>query len=273
MQEAKKYPIHLCQPDEHKSCGACCGLYNWENHSRKTLTALLQGNTRLFFSLGDNPDIESYRTHHRNSPVRQKKLCDTIYNCEFLGFINKEQTRIGCLLHPCLNQGRDRRDCSFYGIEMCAGHFCLSYSYLSLTEQTAVVAALNDWYLYGLVITDIDFVKEFFTIVQDRLGDCLKPERFAKAEVQNAFRNYCGLKIRWQFRSVKNRLGKYYFSGAEYRLARIEYEKNWKMKPSRFDKIFLSLASEFTSKADIVEAKRIIEAKLNGFIRAYQGRQ
>jgi hypothetical protein len=99
MKSPGKYPIHLCQPDETKSCGACCGLYNWEDHSRKTLTALLENNTRLFFSFGQKPDIASYRTL-QGETVAQQKLCETIYNCEFLGFINKEQTRIGCLLHP-----------------------------------------------------------------------------------------------------------------------------------------------------------------------------
>lgn len=268
----KKYPIHLCQPDENKSCGACCGLYNWEDHSRNTLAALLKKNSTLFFSFGKNPDIRLYRKLQRKT-IEQQKLCDTIYNCEFLGFINKEQTRVGCMLHPSLHQGHDMRDCSFYGKEMCARHFCLSYSYLSYVEQTAVVATLNDWYLYGLVITDIDFVKEFFTIIQNRLGDCLKPDRFAESEIKNAFEEYCALKADWQFSSEKNRLGKYYFSAAEYHLARIEYENNWKIKPSRFDKIFLSLASEFASEEEIAAAEWIIEEKLNAFVTAYQVRK
>ena len=202
----------------------------------------------------------------QSETVAQQKLCETIYNCEFLGFINKEQTRIGCLLHPCLHQGDDLRECSFYGAEMCAGHFCPSYTYLTLAEQAAAASVLDDWYLYGLIVTDIDFVKEFFTVVQNRLGDCLNPERFFELEVKNALRNYFQLKEHWKFAAAKNRLGKYYFSRAEYHLARIEYEKNWKIKPSRFDKIFLSLASEFSTEAEVTEAERIVEEKINAFI-------
>ena len=270
MKNPGKYPIHLCQPDNNKSCGACCGLYNWEDHSRKTLTALLETNTRLFFSFGQKPDIAAYRTL-QSETVAQQKLCETIYNCEFLGFINKEQTRIGCLLHPCLHQGDDLRESSFYGAEMCAGHFCPSYTYLTASEQAAAATVLDDWYLYGLIVTDIDFVKEFFTIVQNRLGDCLNPERFFELEMKNALRNYFQLKEHWKFAAAKNRLGKYYFSRAEYQIARIEYEKNWKIKPSRFDKIFLSLASEFSTEEEVAEAERIVEEKINALVVAYRG--
>ncbi|MBU1208698.1 MAG: hypothetical protein KKH04_17535 [Proteobacteria bacterium] len=38
---------------------------------------------------------------------------------------------------------------------------CLSYTHLTKVEQSAVFMALDDWYLYGLVITDIDLVKGF----------------------------------------------------------------------------------------------------------------
>jgi hypothetical protein len=271
MQESGKYPFHLCQPDNDKSCGACCGLYNWEDHSRKTLTSLLENNTRLFFSAGKKPDIASYRKL-QNETITQQKLFETIYNCEFLGFINTEKTRIGCLLHPCMHHGEDLRDCSFYGAEMCAGHFCPSHTFLTAAEQAAAIMVLDDWYLYGLTVTDIDFVKEFFAIVQNRLGDCLNPERCAEPKVKNAIYNYFLLKERWEFASAKNRLGKYYFSHAEYHIARIDYEKNWKIMPSRFDKIFLSLASEFSTGAEVVAADLIIEEKIRSFIAAYQNR-
>jgi hypothetical protein len=78
------------------------------------------------------------------------------------------------------------------------------------------------------------------------------------------------LKESWKFASSKGRLGKYYFSQSEYQIARIEYEKNWKMKPSPFDKIMLSLSSEFGSREDIQEAELIIEERIEKFIEAYQ---
>jgi len=266
--DTKKYPIHLCQPDETKSCGACCGLYNWEDHSRYTLASLLERRTELFFSLGENPDLDRYRSVLKTIPL-SPKLCETIYNCEFLGFVDREQKRVGCLLHPSFHRGVDLRECSFYGTRLCEEHFCISFTCLTRMEQEAVVCSLDDWYLYGLVITDIDLVKEFFAHVQNRLGDCVHVGRLGDDKVKEALRSFFRLMECWKFVSKENRLGKYYFSHAEYRIARIEYEKNWGMKPSRFDKIFLSLSSSFNTEDDIIEAESIIEEKITKFIEAY----
>jgi len=223
----------------------------------------------LFFSLGRNPDLDRYRIISQTLST-SPKLCETIYNCEFLGFVGGERGRVECLLHPSLHHGMDLRTCSFYGAKLCEEHFCISFTCLTAVEKKAVVLSLDDWYLYGLVITDIDLVKEFFAHVQNRLGDCVHVDRLRNANVQNALRDFFRLKECWKFVSKKNRLGKYYFSHAEYQIARIEYEKNWGMKPSRFDKIFVSLSSEFNTEDDILEAESIIEEKTAKFIEAYQ---
>ena len=199
-----------------------------------------------------------------------EKLCETIYNCEFLGFVDAARRRVGCLLHPSLHQGRDLRTCSFYGAELCGGHFCISFTSLSSVEQEAVIGSLDDWYLYGLVITDIDLVKEFFTHTQNRLGESLRSGRLKDEEVRGALREFFSLKEYWRFASKGKRLGKYCFSHAEYQIARIEYEKNWKVPPSKFDTIFLSLSADFTTADELREAESMIESKMVRFIEAYQ---
>ena len=261
----KKYPLHLCQPDQTKSCGACCGLYNLEDHSRGTITALLKQRTELFFSPGEKPDPAGYQKKVLAIP-NQPKLCQTIHNCEFLGFVDKERRRVGCLLHPVLHQGRDLRTCAFYGAELCDNHFCISYSSLTPVEQKAVICSLDDWYLYGLVLTDVDFVKAFFYHVQNRMGDSVGTRKLEREEVRNALRNYFQLKESWKFSTHDKRLGKYYFSEAEYRIARIEYEKHLHMGPSRFDTIFISLASGFKKEGEVLVAESIIEEKIKQFI-------
>ena len=70
--------------------------------------------------------------------------------------------------------------------------------------------------------------------------------------------------------SRTKRLGKYYFSESEYRIARLEYKKTWGMEPSRFDTIFMSLASAFESEDDVREAELIIEEKIRCFIEVYR---
>lgn len=262
------WKLSLCQPDERKSCGACCGLYNFQDHSRATLNSLLQKRTWLFKSAQDKLEIEYFRRQLKEL-VHPPPLLKDIYNCEFLGFIDQDHKKIGCLLHPALNQGIDLRHYSFYGAELCAGHFCLSYTYLTEIEKLAVLETLDDWYLYGLVITDLDFIKDFFHQAQARLGDSVRPERFKKLRVRKALQAFFALKENWPFAAKENRLGKYYFSKGEYQIARLEYEKRWRIKPSRFDKILVSLSSEFSSDQDVREAELLIEQTINDFIQAY----
>ncbi|HSR11895.1 MAG TPA: hypothetical protein VLS90_10665, partial [Thermodesulfobacteriota bacterium] len=207
--------VPLCHPDERKSCGACCGLYNWEDHSRETLQSLLRAKTSLFHSVGRDP--ESYaRRYAAEALPRSPKLLEVIYNCEFLGFLDAGEKRVGCLLHPAANDGEELRyHCSVYGPVLCAGHLCPSHDHLTAIERESVIASLDDWYLYGLVITDIDLVKEFCRIVQARLGDTIRQEKLRDPAVGRALRDFFQLKERWKFASTKRRLGKYHFSHSE----------------------------------------------------------
>jgi hypothetical protein len=222
----------------------------------------------LFWSLGKEIDFPNYQKLTEVSDANPK-LLEAIYNCEFLGFIDREQKRVGCLLHPTIHQGVDLRRHSFYEAELCTGHFCPSYNLLTAVEQSAVFMALDDWYLYGLVITDIDLVKEFFKHVQNRLGNSVRPERLKDFKVRMALQSFFRFKESWKFTASQNRLGKYYFSHSEYQIARIEYEKRWKIKPSHFDKILVSLSSEFETQEDVLEAEFLIEEKIEKFIKAY----
>ena len=204
--------IHLCQPDNEKSCGACCGLYNWKGYSRTALEPLLHKKTELFNSLEDGSEsFDHYRMRVEElSP--HKKLFKTIYNCEFLGFVDKEKKKVGCLLHPSVNHGSDRRDDSFYGKELCASHECPSYIHLTDQEKKAVIYSADDWYIYGLAITDIDFIKEYFKIINNALGETINPKVIKKPELKRIVADYLRLKEEWDFRSTKSRFGKYCFS-------------------------------------------------------------
>jgi hypothetical protein len=231
---------------------------------------LLKKRAEFFEIFGTEDQIEEYRKGS-NSIVASPKLFEKIYNCEFLGFLDQGHRQVGCLLHPARNNGEDLRNHSFYGADLCAGHLCPSYTYLTVFEQKAVATVLDDWYIYGLVITDIDLVKEFFRHAQTRLGDSIHPVRLETDAVKNSLRDFFVLKENWPFVSTENRLGKYYFSHSEYQIARIEYEKKWKIKPSRFDKILVSLSSDFSSLEEVHKAETLIEEKIEAFLTAYQG--
>jgi hypothetical protein len=83
-------------------------------------------------------------------------------------------------------------------------------------------------------------------------------------------RRFFGLKLAWPFRAeAANRFGKYSFDGTEYSIHAIDYG-GLGCDPSRFDRIFLSLQSEFTSRDDLRKAEEIIRSRLDAVVLRYR---
>jgi len=259
----------LCQPDSYKSCGACCGLYNWKDHTRAALEAILSLQTNLFFAHSSPATVRNLR-QERNRLIANTPLFETIYNCEYLGFLDGTRRRVGCLLHPAVTGNHSLRNLCFYGSKICNEHFCPSFGCLTTAEQQAVVLSVDDWYLYGLVITDIDLVKYFFKHIEERLGESIRPSRLLSPAAITALSNFFRLKTCWKFKAHDNRLGKYFFSETEYHIARIDYQNRWGIPASRFDKILVSLESDFSNERELHEAERIIDDYVQGFVNAYE---
>lgn len=59
--------FHLCQPGRGASCGACCGLYNFRDHSRAALTQRLVEQTSQFRDVPK--EREAWRKADRKSVV------------------------------------------------------------------------------------------------------------------------------------------------------------------------------------------------------------
>ena len=263
-------PIHLCQPDTDKSCGACCGLYNYADSSREALTAKLRERTRLFHEMVGSPaDLNRFSDRVKGREPSER-LYEVIYCCEYLGFLDDDERRVGCLLHPLQNSGVDMRDVSFYGVELCDGHFCPSYHFISREEKQALIKIVDDWYLYGLCITDIDLVKEYFRFVGEGIYEAVRPERI-RGTLKAIALDFFSLKISWPFRSPDaNRFGKYYFDGSQYMISHIDYDALGCAR-SRFDKIFLSLTSRFETLEELRRGEEIIQDKIEAFIACYTG--
>lgn len=262
------HDIMLCQPGSGGSCAACCGLYNWADHSRRAITAIVDLQTRLFQDCRSAAAFPALR-RERDRLVDNTQLFETIYNCEFAGYIDTDHQRVGCMLHPAVCGDDHLRDHCFYGTEICNSHFCPGFSCLNIAEQTAVVENVHDWYLYGLVITDIDLVKEFFRQVENTLGESVKPVRLSAPNLQSALRDYFALKEHWPYKAHTGRLGKYYFSRSEYNIARIAYAEKWGVPASPWDKVLVSLESELDTEHDLREAEAVLNSILGRFVQAY----
>jgi hypothetical protein len=173
------------------------------------------------------------------------------------------------MLHPAVTKIPDLRNNCFYGTEICESHFCPGFGCLRIVEQRAVIESIDDWYLYALVITDIDLVKEFFKHIENKMGESIKEKYLNKPGLNDALKDFFQLKENWEFKAKENRLGKYYFSKAEYNISRIDYKEKWGVRPSCYDKILVSLESEFKSLEKLKEAESIIEDKIQTFINQY----
>ncbi|PKN52071.1 MAG: hypothetical protein CVU55_08425 [Deltaproteobacteria bacterium HGW-Deltaproteobacteria-13] len=262
--------IVLCQPGEGKSCGACCGLYNYVDSSRSSLELRLRSRTKRFHQMVKNPDDVKLYAKETIASEDFARRYEVIYCCEYLGFLDKEEKKVGCLLHPMQNDGVDMRDVSFYGQELCAGHLCPSHYFIPHSQSQILIKIIDDWYLYGLVLTDIDLVTTYFRLIADRVGCELKPEIFGNEHLKNIALEYFNWKTTWPFRSLEtNRLGKYYFDGSQYMISHIDYEK-FGREISPLNAILLSLSSSFKNAAELEAAEGLIWSNIGNFISTYQ---
>lgn len=272
MTSRTRFPIHLCQPDSKKSCAACCGIYNFKENSRRAVAQRLRRNTVLLDQEGRGPAVERLVLHSQRWQDRDNgasKRFRTIFNCEFVGFLDADHRRVGCLLHPVLHDGQDLRDCSFYGRDLCEGHFCPSYLYLTEDEQAFVVETLDDWYLYGLVITDLDLVKGVYQHLSNRLGRAVPRAWLRRPAVRRALQPLWQWKVTWRYRrDGSDWFGKYLFSGDAYEEMRIPYEL-WGASPSPYHPVLLALGSVFRSLDELREAERLIETAMERAERAF----
>lgn len=261
--------IHLCQPDADKSCGACCGLYNYADSTKESLVTRLRKRTDLFHKIAMSPDGLREFSEAVACSEDQAKRYEVIYCCEYLGFLDDRGKKVGCLIHPEKSNGIDLRDVSFYGKTLCAGHLCPSYHYLTNAEQLALINSMDDWYLYGLCVTDIDLVKSYFRIISERVCEAPSADIFKNGPCREIFLRFLSFKIFWPYRSnATNRFGKYYFDGSECMINHIDYEKLGCAR-SRFDSIFTSLSSEFRNVEELKEGEILIQRNIDEFAHTY----
>ena len=99
----------LCFPDGEKSCFFCCPPIR--NPEADSLDQLAE-KTQLF------------RLNRGNISINRQHAGEIHgHSCWGLGFLDPEEKQIGCLLHPCQNQGSDQRYLTGYRSK-CAGTLC-----------------------------------------------------------------------------------------------------------------------------------------------------
>jgi hypothetical protein len=160
--------MNHCLPDGRKSCAACCGLYNVADGTRSTLEERLSKRTGIFHDTDRSPDALENFKHLIRESENAAPLDEVIHVCEFAGFLNENNSVVGCMLHPRSpgNANVDLRGMCHYGSMACKAFYCPAWKELSQPVMQAVHAAVDDWHLYGLVATDVDFVRSIFSFLQ-----------------------------------------------------------------------------------------------------------
>jgi hypothetical protein len=168
-------PFHLCQPGGGASCGACCGLYNFRDHSRAALTSVLDRQTDA--ARGAPKTREAWRAVAEElQRLQSAPAYREVRVCPLLGFLDGDRSRVGCLAHPLQTGGVDLRDCGVYSARVCQDFECPSFIWLTPDQARLVRAACPDWYLYGLVITDVELVRAALGLVERSLGAAVDPD-------------------------------------------------------------------------------------------------
>ena len=197
--------VYLCQVGPGVSCGACCGLYNVADLNRAALEGRLARRSRRF--------AEVVRTENEIDRFQRDTLGWTseerpfpqFHHCPFLGLIGQKRTRVGCLLHPEApgNQGQDFRYLSYYGAQACASYFCPTYRALPCRHLLILRNLFNDWYDYGLVITEHRLLGAVFALLERRLDRPLDLSDFAPhSAAADGLRDLLRLKLAWPHRSA-----------------------------------------------------------------------
>lgn len=117
-----------CQ-SKGSACVACCGILN-AGGSDEERRQYLSENRRRFMTL----DIKEAANlvEYRRIREREDRINPEVYICPFLGWLESEESRAGCMLHPegsphpDIGHWQHPQNFSFYGEGICLAYDCLS---------------------------------------------------------------------------------------------------------------------------------------------------
>jgi len=184
--------IRLCQRPS-ASCGACCGLYNALDHRREPLEAELWRRTRALARL-PREEAAFRAAAAALSSGGLEPLFPSVRICPLLGFLDEAGTRVGCLAHPLATGGVDLRQCGVYDVLTCDAFLCPSHAWLTEEEAQLCEAAGLGWYLYGLVITDVPFLRAVLGALAARTGARVERRHLEHAPFRQALARLLSLK-------------------------------------------------------------------------------
>lgn len=264
MTNTPRPPDVLCQPDETKSCGACCGMYNLAGLGPNEVWSRLRVRTSAFRATANVQDEESLRDFRAQWEVLDGKLVGGLPNCPFLGLI--DERRVGCLVHPLQNEGVDGRDCGVYDRHTCEDYLCAAHAVMRPIEKWLAIEGCEDSYTYGLVVTDPLFVKQLFEQAAQMNGAMPTADRVMRSP--ESARAYFSLKRDFPYRAADGVLGQVHGSEALDTPRRQGPAESIGVEPDRWETILRCLGTQVADASQLAHARALVQGAVAEFARA-----
>jgi hypothetical protein len=254
------FDVYLCQVSENVSCAACCGLYNVKDPSLESISDMLSRRSMTFSSVQREMNAVLEFGRKETDLLGDLPMPD-FHHCPYIGFIGSDGKRAGCLLHPQGrgNNGVDFRGLSYYGSMTCQKYFCPTHRRLSAKFLKILCDHSDNWYQYGLVITECDFLEFSYKQIINRGGfSLIDSELVYKKGYSQNWKKLLDLKISWPYRAPNRSVANYFFNDPLYQKPTVDYQKSGK-NSSRYNRLFQELHSVFHSERELTEAENYID--------------
>jgi hypothetical protein len=230
-----------------------------EDATKPTLSAQLASRTLDFARIPRTPDSIIDFKENRRRIENNKTVDPDIYVCEFVGFTDEARSAVGCMLHPRAagNNGNDYRGLCHYGSMACKSFFCPSCEHLPEKYANLIIEMVDDWHLYGLLITDIAFVCGLFGILERKIGRLPRAEELIASGSAPLLKEMFEWKNNWLFSRLSTIRWNRYYLKADSR------------GPDAYADITAILAETYNAELGEQAAERFIRAKIDEFKDKY----
>jgi hypothetical protein len=256
--------VNLCQPDNRKSCAACCGVYNVPDGTRQTLLLKLASHADLFRDSPRTPDALDQYSKAIQQLEKEPPLDQVIHVCEFAGFVDPQGSLVGCMLHPAVpgNHGIDLRGLCYYGSLACTSFWCPAWEQIPAAHKVIVQYLLEDWHIYGLVASDAGFVIPLFNLLEGSIGEPVEPKRLLSGPAADTVRGMLMWKDSWPFGSSSRiRQSQHYVKGPRACSAD-DHSSNVQL-------LLASLDFTFGITGPLAGREELVKERLEEFARVY----
>jgi len=244
-------------------------MYNRARSDDAATQTRLERRTRAFHQEADVADpasLDAFRARHTVQP--EDKLLTGLANCPFLGLVDAASGRVGCLVHPLQNDGLDGRDCGVYDRHTCQDYLCAAHDVLREDERRLVVAAIDDSWLYGLVVTDPRFVRELFSLTASRAGAMPRRPATERPQALAAALAYFELKRDWPYRAPDAIFGQLRAGDGLDTPRRAGPSTALGVEPDPHEAVLRCLGTDVDDLAALAHARRLVSSRVEAFASA-----